>query len=243
MKRGIKENITAKKQMFDGLCGGDAFRVKNNNNSGLVNKLNNDAAAYAMAIGERNVDMGQIVAVPTAGAAGILPGVLYSLYKNQKISEEKIIKALFIAGAIGLVIANRATLAGSEAGCQAECGAAGAMAAGATAYLKDGSIDFIDNAAAIALNNSLGLVCDPISGLVAVPCIQRNGIFANLAISAAAMAMAGVNFVVLFDEVADTMYRVGKVIPCQLRETSKGGLAITKTGIHFNKILLSREHI
>lgn len=243
MKQGVEENIKKQNKMFKGLCGGDAFKMKQNNNSELLNKLSADAMAYAMAIGERNAAMGKIVAVPTAGSAGIVPGCLYALYKNKKLPEEGIIKSLFIAGIIGLVIANRATLAGSEGGCQAECGAAGAMAAGAIAYLQGGSLDVIDNAAAIALNNSLGLVCDPISGLVAVPCIQRNGVYANLALSAAAMALSGIDFVVTCDEVIDTMFKVGQVLPCQLKETSKGGLAVTKTGIKYNKILLSREHI
>lgn len=243
MKNGIEENIEKKNKMFKGLCGGDAYKMKNNNNSELLSTLSADAIAYALAIGERNVAMNKIVAAPTAGSAGILPGCLYSLYKNKKISEESAVKSLFIASVIGLVIANRATLAGSEGGCQAECGSAGAMAAGAVTYLMCGSLDQIDNAAAVALSNSLGLVCDPISGLAAVPCIQRNGIFANLALSAAAMALAGIDFVVPCDEVIDTMFKIGQAMPCQLRETSKGGLAVTKTGIKYNKILFSHKHI
>lgn len=243
MKEGIESGISKNTKMFKGLCGGDAYRMNNNNNNDLLGKLASSAISYALAIGELNVGMGKIVAVPTAGSAGILPGCLYSLYKNKKVPEEQIIRALFISGIIGLVIANRATLAGSEGGCQAECGAASAMAAGAITYIVGGSLDEIDNAASIAMGNSLGLVCDPISGLVAVPCIHRNGIFTGVSFSAAMMALTGINFVVSFDEVCDTMMKVGRNIPCALRETSKGGLAITKTGIKYNKLVLSREHI
>lgn len=243
MKQGIEENIKNKEKLFKGLCGGDAFKFNDSRGGQLLSPITKDAMAYALAIGERNAGMGCIVAAPTAGSAGIVPGVLYSLWKNQKLPEEKIIKALFVAGALGLVIANRATLAGSEGGCQAECGAATAMAAGAVAYLHGASIDYIDNAASIALSNALGLVCDPISGMVAVPCIHRNALSASVALSAASMALAGIDFVVRFDEVVDTLRKIGEKIPVQLKETSRGGLAVTKTGLRYNKILLSREHI
>lgn len=243
MKEGITENIKNQDKIFKGLCGGDAFKMKFNDNSEIISKISSDAIAYAIAIGERNANMGKIVAVPTAGSAGIIPGCLYSLYRNKKINEEKIIKSLFVAGGIGLTIALRATLAGSEGGCQAECGSAAAMAAGAIAYLYGGSVDTIDNAASLALSNCLGLVCDPISGLVAVPCIHRNGVFANLAISSAVMALSGIDFVVSLDEVIDAMFAIGKSLPCALKETSKGGLAITKTGLKYNELLRSRQTI
>ena len=241
MKRGITENVKLKDKMLQGLCGGDANLMKKADNLFLLNDLTKNAMAYAMAIGERNVSMGQIVAIPTAGSAGILAGCLYSLWENRQISEEHIINALLIASAIGLTAAIRATLAGAEAGCQAECGVASAMAAGAITYIQGGSVDKIDNAAGLALGNALGLVCDPVGGIVAVPCIQRNGLYANMAIASAAMTLAGINFVIYLDEVLDAMMGVGREMSIAFRETSRGGLARTKTGVEYTKKILSHR--
>lgn len=189
------------------------------------------AAATALDIAAYNAVMGRIVAAPTAGSCGVLPGLLLAWVEFSgcpaETVDEKLTDALIIAGAVGEVIANRATLAGAEGGCQAECGAAAAMAAAALTYLNDGDGDAIVNAVALTLKSILGLVCDPVGGLVEVPCIKRNGILTSLGTVSADMAIAGIRSMIPADEVIDAMGQVGRALPVSLRETSLGGLAVT----------------
>jgi len=199
-----------------------------------------EASAIALEVASYNASMGRIVAAPTAGSCGILPGLLFSWKKfygsDQDKTKESLVEALIVAGAIGEVIAGRATLAGAEGGCQAECGAAAAMGAGALAYIRGGSSVTVANAVAITLKSVLGLVCDPVGGLVESPCIKRNGTLAAIGALSADMALAGIESIIPADEVIDAMGQIGRSIPPSLRETSRGGLAVTPTA----KNLVSR---
>jgi len=188
------------------------------------------AVSFALSVTEVNASMGRIVAAPTAGSCGILPGVLFSLAESHHISEEKLVQGLLTAGAIGLVIAKNASLSGAEGGCQAEVGSASAMGAAAVVEMMQGSPEQALHAGSIALKNLLGLVCDPIAGLVEAPCSKRNAIGTANALVAAEMALAGIESVIPFDEVVTAMYQVGRMMPCALRETAEGGLAGTPTG-------------
>ena len=217
-----------------GMTGGDGrkmdqFRLARPE-AQLLGTIGAKAISYALAVGEANAAMGRICAAPTAGSSGVLPGVFYALAEECSIEEEELIYALLTAGCIGEVIASRATLAGAEGGCQAECGSAAAMAAGAVTDLLGGTPDQVGQAVAISLKNLLGLVCDPVAGLVEVPCIKRNAGAALIALGAAQMALAGICSVIPVDEVIDAMGIVGKQLPACLRETAEGGLAVTPTG-------------
>lgn len=197
------------------------------------------AVSFALGVMEVNASMGRIVAAPTAGSCGVLPGVLFSLEDSQQIEEEKLVEGLFTASAVGIIIAKNATLAGEEGGCQAEVGSAAAMAAAAAVEIMGGTPSQALHAAAIALKNLMGLICDPIAGLVEAPCSKRNGIGAANALLSAEMALAGIESVVPFDEVVDAMSQVGKMMPCALRETSMGGIAATPTGKKLMSEILS----
>lgn len=189
------------------------------------------AGSIALEVATYNASMGRIVAAPTAGSCGILPGLLFSWkeYFGGEDADDRLTEALVVAGAIGEVIANRATLAGAEGGCQAECGAAAAMGAGALVYLQGGSGESVADAVALTVKSVLGLVCDPVGGLVECPCIKRNGTLTAIGALSADMALAGIESVIPADEAIDAMARVGRAIPPSLRETSLGGLAITPT--------------
>ena len=191
------------------------------------------ASAIALEVATYNASMGRIVAAPTAGSCGILPGMLFAweeFYgKDAADKERKLTEALVVAGAVGEIIANRATLAGAEGGCQAECGAAAAMGSAALVYLQGGSCEAVSNAVALTLKSVLGLVCDPVGGLVESPCIKRNGLLVSVGILAADMALAGISSLIPADEVIDAMGQIGRSIPPSLRETSRGGLAVTPT--------------
>lgn len=203
----------------------------------LLGDFLSSAVEYAVKTAESNACMKRIVAAPTAGSCGIIPGVLIA-YENIFITDEdKLIKALFTASGIDNVIAQNASISGAQGGCQAEIGTASAMASGALAYLEGGSNDCIANAAALALKNMLGLVCDPVAGLVEVPCIKRNAAGATNAAVAAQMALSGIKSVIPIDEVIDSMYSIGCSIPTCLRETSQAGLAKTPTAIRIEKKL------
>ncbi len=188
------------------------------------------AVGYAMAVGEANASMCRIVAFPTGGASGAIPGVMKAFKEEFGVGDEEIIEGLIVAATVGAVIGNRATLSGAEGGCQAECGAAAAMAAAALVHLKNGSPSMIDSAVAIALKNVMGLICDPVAGLVEVPCIKRNAMAASLAFLAADLALAGIKSVIPADEVIDAMGKVGRRLPMEFRETALGGVAGTPTG-------------
>jgi L-serine dehydratase len=219
-----------------GLVGGDGLRLqqygaKPSRSKHLLGPLSTKAAAYALAANEANAAMGKICAAPTAGSSGVIPGVLFAIAEERNISHGELAIALTVAGAIGMVIASRASLSGAEGGCQAECGSAAAMAAGAAVHLLGGNPDQVGQATALALKNLLGLVCDPVAGLVEVPCVKRNAGAAMIALLSADMALAGIKSVIPVDEVIDAMAAVGHAMQPSLRETGMGGLAATPTGI------------
>ncbi len=211
-----------------GLSGGDAARLLSHS---PVQDMLSEVLARAIAVAEYNAAMGKIVAAPTAGSAGVLPAVLSVIAEHFGATEEDTVMSLFTAAGIGMVISYRATLAGAEGGCQAECGSASAMAAGAAVELAGGDPEQVSWAVASALSAQLGLVCDPVGGLVEVPCIQRNGYAGAIALSALYLSLAGVKSHIPADEVIDAMYAVGKALPESLRETATGGLAATPTGV------------
>ncbi|MDH8677993.1 L-serine ammonia-lyase, iron-sulfur-dependent, subunit alpha [Fusibacter bizertensis] len=192
------------------------------------------AVAYALSTMEVNASMGKVVASPTAGSCGVLPAVLMTTKERFTLSEEKLLEGLLAANMIGTIVARNATISGAEGGCQAEVGTASAMASGAVVHMLGGTPEQVFNAAAMCFKNLLGLVCDPIAGLVESPCAKRNGMGAANALLCAEMSLAGINSIIPFDEVVEAMYRVGKAMPPSLRETSMGGLATTKTGIQIN---------
>ncbi|SIN66703.1 L-serine dehydratase [Acetomicrobium flavidum] len=206
----------------------------------LSGKFIANASHIALAVSQYNSNMGRIVAAPTAGSCGILPRLLFA-YKNLYApSRDALVKALIVAGGVGEVIQKRATLAGAEGGCQAECGAAAAMGSAALTYLKGGSAEASAHAAALTIKSVMGLVCDSVAGLVEVPCIKRNGTLVALASICADMALAGVRSVIPPDEVVDAMRQVGKALPETLRETSKGGLAVTPKARAIEKKIFSQ---
>ena len=219
------------------LTGGDARKVETRAVS-LEGQVLTDIIATALKVGECNACMGRIVAAPTAGASGVLPAVLLPIRKKYDFSAEEMVKALYVSAGFGQVIATRASIAGAEGGCQAEIGSASAMAAAALVSLLGGSPEQMAAACATALQNLLGLVCDPVAGLVEVPCVKRNVIGAVNALTAAELALAGVENVIPCDEVIDAMRAVGDVMPAALRETGGGGLAATPTGRRIAEELL-----
>ena len=219
------------------LTGGDARKVETCAVS-LAGPVLTEIIATALKVGECNACMGRIVAAPTAGASGVLPAVLLPIRKKYDFSEEKMVKALYVSAGFGQVIATRASIAGAEGGCQAEIGSASAMAAAALVSLLGGTPEQMAAACATALQNLLGLVCDPVAGLVEVPCVKRNVIGAVNALTAAELALAGVENVIPCDEVIDAMRAVGDVMPTALRETGGGGLAATPTGRRIAEELL-----
>lgn len=215
-----------------GLVGGDGFLMEQAiySNKMLCGEFINTVMSLAIKMAESNSCMKRIVAAPTAGSCGVLPAVCIAYEKFKNVDERKMVKALYVAAAIGEVIDIRASISGAEGGCQAEVGTASAMAAGAVTYLQGGDNRAIVHAAAIALKNLLGLVCDPVAGLVEVPCVKRNVIGAVNALAAADMAMAGIRSRIPPDEVIDAMGSVGDLMNINLKETGKGGLAATSTG-------------
>ncbi len=196
----------------------------------FAGRLTLRAAEIALATAASNACMGRIVAAPTAGSCGIIPGILFAAGECRGYDRKTLLEGLIAAGGIGQVIASRATLAGAEGGCQAECGAAAAMAGGALVAMDNRGAEAVAHAAALVLKSILGLVCDPVAGLVEVPCIKRNGVLTGLATICADMAAAGVRSVIPPDEVVDALFKVGKALPETLRETGLGGLAATPTG-------------
>lgn len=212
-----------------GLIGGEAKKLAQHNAKGrsICGDVLHRAAQYAMAVLEVNASMGLIVAAPTAGSAGVLPGMLFALQDCYRISDERLIDALFNAGAIGYLAMRNATVAGAVGGCQAEIGVASAMAASAAVELMGGSPEQCLDAASTVLMNMLGLVCDPVGGLVEYPCQNRNAAGVANALVAAELSLAGIRQFIPFDEMLDTMYAVGRRIPLELRETALGGCAAT----------------
>ncbi len=196
----------------------------------FLDPLTIKAELYALAVMGENSRMGVIVAAPTAGAGGIVPGTLLALEEEKKIDPEKTVRALVVAGGVGSIIALSANISGAAGGCQNEVGVASSMAAAAVAYMMGGTTHNCIHAAGLALKNTLGLVCDPVGGLVEVPCVKRNALFSVHSLTAAQLALAGVDSVIPMDEIVEAMVRIGRALPRGLRETAEGGLATTPTG-------------
>lgn len=222
---------------ISGLIGGDAYKIRSYADRGntLTGSFINRAMARALSSSEVNAAMGRIVACPTAGSCGILPAVILSAGEELHKTEDELVNALFTAAGVGIIIARNATLAGAEGGCQAECGSAAAMASAAVVEMMGGTPEQALNAAAIVIKNVLGLVCDPVAGLVEVPCAKRNVAGTVSALTTADLVMSGVASKIPFDEVVEAMYRVGRQMPAELRETALGGVAITPTALRLKK--------
>lgn len=233
------EMYTGTRKSTSGMVGGDGKRLENYIASGksMSGSFVGKVMERAVKMGESNACMRRIVAAPTAGSCGVLPAVLLTYEDQKKAEEDKIVEALYTAAGIGQIIAHRASISGAFGGCQAEIGSASAMAAGALVHLHGGSDEEICSAVAIALKSLLGLTCDPIGGLVEVPCVKRNVIGAVNAVTAADMVMAGVTSVIPADEVIDVMGEIGNEMPKKYKETAEGGLAVCPTGREITKKL------
>lgn len=231
MKDAVHLPVKEPVKSVGGLIGGEAKMLDAHRKSGksVCGNLMSKAIMYAMAVLEVNASMGVIVAAPTAGSSGVVPGVLFALWEEFELTEEVVLNGLFTAGAVGYLLMRNASVAGAEAGCQAEVGAAAAMAAAGAVEMMGGTPKQCMSAASGALSNLLGLVCDPIAGLVEAPCQNRNSIGAANALICAEQALAGIMQVVPFDEMAEAMYHVGRSLPFELRESALGGCAGTKT--------------
>lgn len=230
MRGAIGEGMTGDLHSASGLVGGDAAKLHNDAAGPLKDTPFRDILARALAVQEVNAAMGVIVAAPTAGGAGTLPAVLTGLAKAQSIPEEQLLDALATAGLIGAVIAERASLSGAEGGCQAETGAGAAMAAGAATEMLGGTPKQVGHAVALTMQGMLGLVCDPLGGLVELPCVFRNATGSAIALAGIEMALAGITFAIPADEVIDVMGEIGREMDVRYRETAGGGLAATPTG-------------
>jgi len=240
MKEAIKRGLETQTLSESGMSGTDSNKVLKRYETAEklpCNQLFIKIISYAIATLEENQRMGKVVACPTAGSCGIIPAVITAYAEEMGISEEKQIDALFTAGGIGKIIAQRMPLAGAVAGCQAEGGVASAMAAGAIVDMLGGDNFQILEAVSLALKNIIGLTCDPIAGLVEVPCVKRNAFLGIHAVTASELAMSGIKSFVPTDEIVDAMIQAGKLMSPLLKETSEGGLAVTKTACALNKKL------
>lgn len=236
MKDSVVSGLTATKSI-SGLTGGDALKMDHyiKKGKGLSDQTILTAVRNAMAVNELNAKMGLVCATPTAGSAGCLPAVLAVAIDKLKLSEKEQLDFLFTAGAFGLVIGNNASISGAEGGCQAEVGSASAMSAAALVKAAGGTVYQASQAVAFVIKNLLGLVCDPVAGLVEVPCVKRNALGSSFALVAADMALADIQSQIPVDEVVDAMYQVGAAMPTAFKETAEGGLAATPTGRRYSK--------
>ena len=227
MRESVEKGLDPELHSVSRLTGGNAYKLMTAMQNGITagGNLLGRICARALAVAACNAAMGRIVAAPTAGACGILPAVLLTLQEEFDLSDEKLIDALYVAGAFGLIIANRASISGAQGGCQAECGTAAAMTAAAVVFLRGGTPQQSADACSFALMNLMGLVCDPVRGLVEVPCVFRNVGAVSVALSAADMALASIACPLPCDEVIDAMRQVGDSMPAALRETGEGGCA------------------
>lgn len=230
MRGAVAQGMKGDMYSSSGLVGGDAAKLRTGPAGPLAGTPFRDILARALAVQEVNAAMGVIVAAPTAGGAGVLPAVLTGLAHARNTPDDKVVDALAVAGLIGAVIAERASLSGAEGGCQAETGAAAAMAAGAAVEMLGGSPRQSGHAAALAMQGTLGLVCDPLGGFVELPCVFRNATGSAIALTGIELAMAGVEFLIPVDEVIDVMGQIGNEMDVRYRETAGGGLAATPTG-------------
>lgn len=228
MMKEVESKYGKKQRTLTGMTGFNGY-IMSQHIPRMIGEFNHIAMVAALSMAESNAAMGRIVACPTAGACGVIPGVFFALKKVKNSSQKELLEDFIVAGGIGWIISRNATLSGAEGGCQAEIGAAAAMAAGALTYHFSGDAEKCGHAAALTLKSMMGLVCDPVGGFVEVPCVKRNGIATQIAIGAAEMALGGVGSVIPFDEVVDAMRRVGRSLPESLRETGRGGIAVTPT--------------
>lgn len=236
MQESIQKGAAPDIKSTSGLTGGDAWKLYSvyEKKKSLTGSFMAGAMWRALAVSELNAAMGRIVAAPTAGSCGILPAAIVTMQEEYSLDEYDCVMALFTASAVGMVIGNNASLAGASGGCQAECGSASAMAAAAIVELAGGTPQMSGEACAIAIKNILGLVCDPVAGLVEIPCIKRNAGGVTTAFMAAELALAGITSHIPADETILAMKRIGDTMPASLRETAEGGLAMTPTGQALN---------
>lgn len=230
MRGAVTRGLEGDLHSASGLVGGDAAKLRASHSGPLANTAFHEILARALAVQEVNAAMGVIVAAPTAGGAGVLPAVLTGLADARGIDDARVVSALATAGLIGAVIAERASLSGAEGGCQAETGAAAAMAAGSAVEMLGGTPSQVGHGVALTMQGMLGLVCDPLGGLVELPCVFRNATGSAIALAGIEMALAGVTFAIPVDEVIDTMGEIGRTMDVRYRETAGGGLAATPTG-------------
>lgn len=245
MKQSIEKGLKDSTKSQSGMSGDESEKALNRleqNKNRLFNSLLSKILSYAIAIMEENQRMGIIVACPTAGACGIVPAVIVAASEEFEIDEDQQVQALLTAAGIGKLVAQKVALSGAAAGCQAECGVASAMAAGALVQMMGGTNHQIINAAALSLKNLLGLACDPIAGLVEVPCIKRNGFLAIHAVTASELSLSGVDSVVPLDDVVKAMKQIGDLMSPLLKETSEAGLARTTTAKHISNALAKKWH-
>lgn len=237
MKDAIKNGLKSREMSISGMCGDDCYRLQARyvQKHSLLGTTFEKITTYALATVEENLRMGKIVACPTAGSCAIVPSVLIGVSEEENIDEEVQINALITAGEVGRIISNKVALAGAVAGCQAECGVASAMSAAALTQMRKGSIEEIFNATALAMKNLLGLTCDPVCGLVEIPCVKRNPFLAIHAVTASELALAGITSKIPLDEVIDALEQTGKLMSPTLKESSQAGLAKTKTAIELEK--------
>ena len=237
------DSYTGRKCSVSGLVGGDGMKMRQYTFRGcaMTGGYVSEVIAEALSMAESNACMRRIVAAPTAGACGVLPAVLLPYAEKFGCPDERLVEALFVAAGFGAVIATRASISGAEAGCQAEIGSAAAMSAAALVYLHGGSPRQMAQAVAIALKNMMGLVCDPVAGLVEVPCVKRNVAGAMNALSAAELALAGIESRIPTDEVIDAMRAVGEALPSALRETGRGGVAASPTAVAFRENFFGKQ--
>ena len=240
MKAAINTGLNSTEKSPSGLTGFDCNKLQNTSTEAILGQTAIKIMTYALATSEQNLRMGTIVACPTAGSCGIVPAVLIGFAQDNKIDENEQINALITAGEIGRLVANKMALAGAVGGCQAECGVAAAMASAAVTQMRGGTTDQILSAVALALKNILGLTCDPVCGLVEIPCVKRNPFLAIHAITSSELAMAGIKSVIPLDEIVDAMAQTGQLMSPLLKESSQGGLAKTKTAIKLEENIMKK---
>lgn len=242
MKNAIQVGLKSNEKSISKQCGDDCEKLQKRfkAKSSLLGPLFEKITEYALATVEENLRMGKIVACPTAGSCAIVPSVLVAISEELNVSEEEQINALITAGAVGSIVQNKVALAGAVAGCQAECGVASAMAAAALVQILGGKEKQIIHAVALALKNILGLTCDPVAGLVEIPCVKRNAFLAIHAVTAAELAMAGVESKIPADEVVDSLAQTGQLMSPMLKESSQAGLAKTKTAIKIEQKIMHK---
>ncbi len=243
MKDAIKSGLLSNEKSISNWCGDDCEKLQKGyqTKGSILGKIFEKITTYALATAEENLRMGRIVACPTAGSCGIVPSVIIAVAEEKNISETEQLNGLITAGLTGLIVSNKVQLAGAVAGCQAECGVASAMAAAALTQMMGGDNNEIIQATSLALKNILGLTCDPVCGLVEVPCIKRNAFLAIHAVTASELALCGVESKIPLDEIVDTLKITGQLMSPLLKETSQGGLAKTKTAIELEKKLFNNK--